>query len=270
MGLLHRSIVIALVVGSIGAQAAQLTCEAQGQGRTSCPADLSAGAELVTQLSGAPCNEGSTWGTDHNGIWVAEGCRGVFKVAAAQANPASGQSAQWQRGFADGQRGAYDENSHPRDYRDGYKEGEQAALNADAAAQPSEQAGAGTMPDTDPAQREDLAPPAEDDQQRDEPPQAAGEDEEPRGEDDVPRGEDDVPRGDEDEGGYAMPAPEDRAQRACVEEAALGEAYRTDRVFVRDQRSIGGGLLEIRLETPDGPLVCTVDRAGRVQSMEEP
>jgi len=269
MVLLYRVFLLllaALVVTS--AQAAQVTCESQGKDRTSCPADLAGGAELLTQLSGAPCTEGRTWGTDRTGIWVSDGCRAVFKVAAALpgiVSPPSGQSAQWQRGFADGQRGAYDERSHPRDYRDGYKEGEQAAINSDAQAQPGELAGAdrdvpaGSTQDDDSARPQDETQDRFHDEQRD-----AREPEmnEPRDEDER-RGEDS-----RDERG--MNTPQDPLQRACAEEAALGEAYPFDQVVVRERRSIGRGLYEIDLDTPDGPLVCTIDREARVRSIDEP
>jgi len=37
-------------------------------------------AQLVRQLSQAPCIEGSTWGVQRDGIWVDRGCEGEFEV----------------------------------------------------------------------------------------------------------------------------------------------------------------------------------------------
>lgn len=39
-------------------------------------------AQLVKQVSDADCVRGRTWGTDGNGLWVTEGCRGEFQVVA--------------------------------------------------------------------------------------------------------------------------------------------------------------------------------------------
>lgn len=36
---------------------------------------------MVRQMSEAPCQEGSTWGSDAQGIWVDRGCRAEFAVA---------------------------------------------------------------------------------------------------------------------------------------------------------------------------------------------
>jgi len=131
-------------------------------------------------------------------------------------------------------------------------------LNADAAAQSSENPGASSDAERSGSESEDSEPPAQGAwDQRSEVPADTREDE-----GDERRGEADA---DEE-----TSAQSDIAPRACVEEAALGEAYRIDQVYVREVHSIGRGLLEISLETPDGPRICTVDRAGAVQSIDEP
>ncbi|MFT4179040.1 MAG: DUF3011 domain-containing protein [Thermomonas sp.] len=46
-------------------------CMVNGRGRV----------ELVRQLSKSACIEGRSWGSDRNGVWVAQGCRAEFAVS---------------------------------------------------------------------------------------------------------------------------------------------------------------------------------------------
>src|SRR5260370_42180931 len=41
---------------------------------------------MMRQLSGAPCQEGSTWGYDARGIWVDRGCRAEFSLSGGVSN----------------------------------------------------------------------------------------------------------------------------------------------------------------------------------------
>lgn len=63
-----------------------LRCESDGTYRR-CPADTSAGVDLVRELSAGRCVERSTWGVDGGGIWVDRGCRAEFRVATAADAP---------------------------------------------------------------------------------------------------------------------------------------------------------------------------------------
>ncbi len=47
-----------------------------------CGVDLGGGgrASLEQQTSGTPCVEGQTWGSNRAGIWVVQGCAGVFTI----------------------------------------------------------------------------------------------------------------------------------------------------------------------------------------------
>lgn len=55
-------------------------CESRG-GFTRCEARFTRrGVRLVRQLSQAACTEDVTWGYDRNGIWVDNGCRGIFEA----------------------------------------------------------------------------------------------------------------------------------------------------------------------------------------------
>ncbi len=67
------------------AQSQTVVCASDDMQRHSCPADTRGGVLLSRQLSDAACTQGSTWGYDSNGIWVDQGCRAEFEVAASAA-----------------------------------------------------------------------------------------------------------------------------------------------------------------------------------------
>ena len=48
-----------------------VTCSSDDGQRTYCDADTRGGVRLTRQLSGSACQQGSTWGSDSRGIWVA-------------------------------------------------------------------------------------------------------------------------------------------------------------------------------------------------------
>ena len=60
---------------------AAITCASDDGRRVYCDADTRRGVRLVRQISGSPCQEGSTWGYDARGIWVDRGCRAEFVVS---------------------------------------------------------------------------------------------------------------------------------------------------------------------------------------------
>jgi hypothetical protein len=57
-----------------------VTCESKDRARRSCGTTIEHGATLLRQLSGMPCEEGSSWGWEAERIWVDNGCRGEFSV----------------------------------------------------------------------------------------------------------------------------------------------------------------------------------------------
>ena len=62
-----------------GGQAANvMTCTSQLGERIQCTADTSGGVALVRSRGAAPCLFGDTWGFDAAGIWVSDGCSGLF------------------------------------------------------------------------------------------------------------------------------------------------------------------------------------------------
>jgi len=57
-------------------------CESRGDRYTYCRTNMRGRVRLDRQLSNAPCRQYSTWGADGDGsgIWVRNGCRGIFVV----------------------------------------------------------------------------------------------------------------------------------------------------------------------------------------------
>lgn len=91
--------------------------------------------------------------------------------------------------------------------------------------------------------------------------------------DDEPREE---PRRDEPRGDPGYASSQDaradsmhaKVRDACIDEAASGQAFRPAQVNASDPRWIGHGMLSVNLDTPAGPLTCTVDRDGNVRSID--
>jgi len=67
-------------------------CQSRDLEWVHCEMDVSAGVDLVRQLSGNACVRGSEWGTDRSGVWVTLGCRAEFRSRAA-ARDATGAGA---------------------------------------------------------------------------------------------------------------------------------------------------------------------------------
>ena len=57
------------------------------------------------------------------------------------------------------------------------------------------------------------------------------------------------------------------ARAACIDQVVAGQAFGPDQVAASDAHWIGHGMFSVNLDTPDGPLRCTVDRDGRVRSI---
>jgi hypothetical protein len=66
-------------------------CASDDGGRQFCPARINSGVRLSRQRSGAECIFGRTWGYNHRGVWVDQGCRADFNLGAA-ANMGSTQT----------------------------------------------------------------------------------------------------------------------------------------------------------------------------------
>ena len=73
-------------------QVTAVTCASTDSQRTHCPTDTSSGVVLRQSTGSAACLLGKTWGYDHIGIWVSDGCSGEFVTgpsAQADAAPAA-------------------------------------------------------------------------------------------------------------------------------------------------------------------------------------
>ena len=57
---------------------APVTCSSKNSRRTHCPADTSAGVQLVRAHGRTACGYGAQWGYDAKGIWVSKGCSADF------------------------------------------------------------------------------------------------------------------------------------------------------------------------------------------------
>jgi hypothetical protein len=58
-----------------------LRCKSRGYEPNYCQADSRrSGVYIERQISKSPCIEGRTWGSDHRGIWVSQGCEADFRV----------------------------------------------------------------------------------------------------------------------------------------------------------------------------------------------
>jgi len=58
------------------------------------------------------------------------------------------------------------------------------------------------------------------------------------------------------------------ARRACIDQAVASRNFGPEQVRTNDVHWIGEGMIAVSLDTPNGPMSCTVDRSGTVQSMD--
>jgi hypothetical protein len=285
--------------------AEQITCESHS-GRSEACGTIQAGSSVRVsrQLSGTACVEGKNWGTgpDLDSIWVSGGCRAVFDVQppydasagqydqrddqrapapAYRDSPAHPDSAppqrnsadtspEWQRGFADAQRGTFDRRSRSDDYRVGYEAGKDALINDrnDEETTPAENYRADEPPRDAPVPGEgfrDVEPPTQNraDSYRDD---------DPRNEQGPANGyTGDEPRRDRHDGArYAsVDGLRASASRACIDQVASDQSLQPNQIAAGDARWIGHGLFEVSLDSPAGQLICTADRDGNVRSIDE-
>ena len=80
---LNRCIAVVFAWLAIAASAEArytLACESHEYRRNYCAAQTEGYARLINQKSSSACVQGRTWGYDRGGIWVTNGCSGVFEV----------------------------------------------------------------------------------------------------------------------------------------------------------------------------------------------
>jgi hypothetical protein len=85
-------IVVLLLAGTTAAQQ-QLRCASRNFQYQYCPAGDVRGAALIQQYSRSPCIEGQSWGADRRGLWVSNGCDGLFNVTSPGPFPPPGPGA---------------------------------------------------------------------------------------------------------------------------------------------------------------------------------
>ena len=64
-------------------KAARLECASQAGERNHCKGNTSSGVVLARSSGSAACLLGKTWGYDETGVWVSDGCTGIFVLAAS-------------------------------------------------------------------------------------------------------------------------------------------------------------------------------------------
>lgn len=57
-----------------------VVCESRDYRYNYCPVRTRRDVDLVVQYSKSPCRHGTSWGWDHGGIWVDQGCSAEFVV----------------------------------------------------------------------------------------------------------------------------------------------------------------------------------------------
>ncbi len=102
----------ALVPTSAWAQyGGEIECRSRDHRYNDCDTGFRGRAVLVRQTSQAPCIEGRTWGDSGGGVWVDQGCSGVFAEDYGRGH------GNYDDGYGGGQGGGATINCKSRDYR---------------------------------------------------------------------------------------------------------------------------------------------------------
>ena len=67
--------------GPLPGGAGRIVCESHDSDYQFCPTGRIRNAQVVNQISRAPCVEGQSWGVSRDGIWVDRGCRAEFRIS---------------------------------------------------------------------------------------------------------------------------------------------------------------------------------------------
>lgn len=101
------------------AVARSIVCESDDRATQYCSVDTRGGVTLAVQYSHASCRQGSSWGYDDRGIWVANGCRAQFDLGNYRGDHGSNRDSTAAAALAIGLIGAAAiAASHDRDHRD--------------------------------------------------------------------------------------------------------------------------------------------------------
>ena len=73
--------------------ASEVRCESHGMRHAFCSTGRHGDVRLLNSSGFWPCTRGETWGTESDGIWVDQGCKGVFRVDDASGNSKSDRNA---------------------------------------------------------------------------------------------------------------------------------------------------------------------------------
>lgn len=244
MSSLRAALILIIAGGATTAYAEQITCESHQSQTEACGTFQPGGSvRLVQQLSNAPCVEGQNWGIrtspNHDAIWVSGGCRAVFDVQASYNSTAD------RAVYDNTDNTQYADTRHSSEWQRGFDDGERAMFDrrADSADYRD-----GFRAGRDAVRNENRYSDTRN------PPDAYRSAEPPR---------------DADGARYASgESPRRIARSACIEQAASGQPFGPDQIRTGNVRWVGQGVLSVDVDTPDGPLMCTVDRDGNVRSIE--
>jgi hypothetical protein len=264
MSSLRAALILIIAGGATTAYAEQITCESH-QSQTEACGTLQPGGDvrLVQQLSSTACVEGQNWGIrtspNHDAIWVSGGCRAVFDVQPSYNSTAD--------------RVQYDNSTSPttvavstttlattcsKPTRTTRRHGSAVSMMASAACstgarirpsietvivQARTRCSTRTVTAIREIPRTHIAAPNRRRRPR-------------------------VTNAPTDSAYASGESPRRIARSACIEQAASGQPFGSDQIRTGDVRWIGQGLMAVNVDTPDGPLMCTVDRDGNVRSIE--
>lgn len=77
---------LGLLLAAAPSQAGELECKSPKFRYQYCPADTRNNVQLAQQTSNAACRYGSSWGYDQRGVWVDNGCAGMFTYGGGSSN----------------------------------------------------------------------------------------------------------------------------------------------------------------------------------------
>ncbi|HET7065626.1 MAG TPA: DUF3011 domain-containing protein [Rudaea sp.] len=244
---LRAALILIIAGGASSAYAEQITCESHNSQTEACGTLQPGGnVRMVQQLSNAPCVEGQNWGIrtspNHDAIWVSGGCRAVFDVQPSYDNSTADRAV-----YDNGDNPQYTDTGHSPAWQRGFDDGERGMFDrrADSADYRDGYRAGKDAVHNENRYSETRNPPD------------AYRNEEPRRDDRA------------DGTRYASgDSPRRIARSACIEQAASGQPFGPDQIRTGNVRWVGQGVLSVDVDTPDGPLICTVDRDGNVRSLD--
>jgi hypothetical protein len=80
---------LGILLAAVPSHAGELECKSEKYRYQYCRADTGNNVQLAQQTSHAPCRYGQTWGYDNRGVWVDNGCAGMFTYGGGRGGESS-------------------------------------------------------------------------------------------------------------------------------------------------------------------------------------